>query len=363
MCAPKKNKPLAESIRGVRRSILVATGLAVLGAAFGADAAPVLCRKGKKVLVRDDACAGRETKINLIELGAVGTPGTEGPAGPVGPQGPPGPAGSPGPQGDQGTKGDPGPLGAVGPQGPAGPTGVTGLQGPKGEPGPQGLAGPRGESGPQGIPGPQGPAGAPGASGPEGPTGPAGPKGDPGPSGPPGPQGAKGDPGPEGAQGPQGPKGDPGLQGPAGPQGERGEQGLPGPSAATIIDAPPVSFPLDAQQHDVFVTSTQGGAWVLLLAIEQQTLSLTQATNVIDCTLAAYDVDGPFSSRTVSLYIDVGTGGFSVSGRTLMAGFASPSEIFITVSCQSRADQSVEGPISSIQATATLLKSGQLDIQ
>src|SRR5262245_47318766 len=68
------------------RSIRVAACLVALLGPMAAlvDAAPVFCRKGTKLKVRDDACKGKETVLDLSQLGAVGPPG------------PPGTAGSPG---------------------------------------------------------------------------------------------------------------------------------------------------------------------------------------------------------------------------------------------------------------------------
>lgn len=48
------------------------------------EAAPVFCRKGTRLKVREDACKPRETVLDLSGLGAVGAAGPTGPAGPAG---------------------------------------------------------------------------------------------------------------------------------------------------------------------------------------------------------------------------------------------------------------------------------------
>jgi len=53
-------------------------------------AAPVLCRKGVKLKVREDACKGQETVFDISQLGAVGPPGQPGTPGAPGAPGAPG---------------------------------------------------------------------------------------------------------------------------------------------------------------------------------------------------------------------------------------------------------------------------------
>jgi hypothetical protein len=49
---------------------------AALGLSAVAHGAPVLCQKGRKVLVRDPACKGKETQLNLADFGAGTGAGT-----------------------------------------------------------------------------------------------------------------------------------------------------------------------------------------------------------------------------------------------------------------------------------------------
>jgi len=62
--------------------------VAVALASSQADAALVICQKGKKIKLRQDACTSKETQVAASELGVVG------PQGPAGSDGPAGPAGS-----------------------------------------------------------------------------------------------------------------------------------------------------------------------------------------------------------------------------------------------------------------------------
>ncbi len=59
----------------------------------------LLCKKGKRITLREDGCANKETVLPATELGVVGTPGEPGPAGAPGAPGAPGAAGAPGARG------------------------------------------------------------------------------------------------------------------------------------------------------------------------------------------------------------------------------------------------------------------------
>lgn len=84
-----------------------------LGLTRDADAALVICKKGKRVSLRETACKRSETLIPASDLGVTG------PEGPQGPQGLPGVQGPEGPTGEQGPQGLPGAQGLQGIQGPA----------------------------------------------------------------------------------------------------------------------------------------------------------------------------------------------------------------------------------------------------
>jgi hypothetical protein len=66
----------------VRIAICLAVSLCL--AAASVSAAPVLCRKGVKLKVREGTCKGKETVLDLSQLGAVGPPGPPGAQGPRG---------------------------------------------------------------------------------------------------------------------------------------------------------------------------------------------------------------------------------------------------------------------------------------
>jgi hypothetical protein len=87
------------------RSLIIAICLGHLlsfGLTRDADAALVICKKGKRVLLRESVCKRAETPIPASDLGVAGPTGPQGPQGLPGAQGPQGLPGSQGLQGIQG---------------------------------------------------------------------------------------------------------------------------------------------------------------------------------------------------------------------------------------------------------------------
>lgn len=73
------------------RSLIVGICLGQLlafGLARDADAALVICKKGKRVLLRESACKRSETPVPASDLGVTGPPGSPGAPGEQGIQGP-----------------------------------------------------------------------------------------------------------------------------------------------------------------------------------------------------------------------------------------------------------------------------------
>lgn len=64
-----------------------------------AHAEVLLCKRGKRITLRDEECGEKETVVPATELGVAGPPG------PAGPQGLPGLAGAPGAPGTDGARG------------------------------------------------------------------------------------------------------------------------------------------------------------------------------------------------------------------------------------------------------------------
>lgn len=74
-----------------RRALVAATLLALTGElliAGPARSAVVICRRGKKLRLRLDACRSRETQVDAAELGVAGPPGANGATNVVMRQGP-----------------------------------------------------------------------------------------------------------------------------------------------------------------------------------------------------------------------------------------------------------------------------------
>jgi Collagen triple helix repeat (20 copies) len=89
--------------------------IGVLGIVLAGEPAlgAVFCqRKSGAIFVRP-GCKGRETQINMADVGAVGPPGPQGAAGAPGTAGTPGAPGTPGPTGDPVAPGTPGTPGTA----------------------------------------------------------------------------------------------------------------------------------------------------------------------------------------------------------------------------------------------------------
>jgi hypothetical protein len=79
----------------IRLAVCCGIGL-LLGLANDASAALVICKKGKRITLRETACKTKEVTVPAADLGVTGP---QGPTGPGGAQGNPGAPGDPGPPG------------------------------------------------------------------------------------------------------------------------------------------------------------------------------------------------------------------------------------------------------------------------
>jgi len=218
-----------------------------------------------------------------------------------------------------GAQGPQGLIGDVGVTGSTGATGATGVTGPTGEDGPIGNTGPTGEDGSIGPTGNTGPTGA--ASTVAGPTGVTGPTGEDGPIGNTGPTGEDGSIGATGAAGATG------STGAAGAAGATGATGATGDGLFDTTFATGTSLDHSINFDDINTVSGGGRKFPVLLEDGGVTFDYIRAQDIFLDSEFVFGINS-FSISGSSTAL-IGTGNYSLTGRSLSATYQTPGSISV----------------------------------
>jgi len=213
--------------------------------------------------------------------------------------------------------------GAVGPTGATGPIGQTG---PTGAQGIQGIQGPTGAQGIQGIQGIQGQTGAQGIQGIQGPTG------------------------PQGATGADGIIGVDGVTGPTGPTGAKGETG---DGLFDTIYASGTTLNHSLNFDNINTVSGYGRKFPVLLDDGSVTFDYIRAQDIFLDSEFVFGINS-FSISGSSTVL-IGTGNYSLSGRSFTATYQEPGSISVSeAEVKTNATSDSGFPVDLVSGSASL---------